>query len=174
MSQRPVVCNAGPLIALSKLHQLSLLAPLYGAVQVPQAVYDEVVTAGLARGATDALAVRLFWDQQGWPIVAVPHDTVQKYLPSVVLDPGEIEVLALAQTLNDPLVLLDDETARSEARRLGMQVRGTLGVLVEAFRRDLLSLAHIELILQEIAVRPDIWISATLCQQILASLQASE
>ena len=46
-----VLCNAGPLMALGKLNRLDLLAGLYGEVQIPRAVYNEVVTQGLARGA---------------------------------------------------------------------------------------------------------------------------
>jgi predicted nucleic acid-binding protein len=39
----PVLCNSGPLMALGKLNRLDLLADLYGEVQIPHAVYDEVV-----------------------------------------------------------------------------------------------------------------------------------
>ena len=49
-----VVTNAGPLIALGKLNRLDLLAGLFGEVYVPQAVYEEVIREGLARGAPDA------------------------------------------------------------------------------------------------------------------------
>ncbi len=98
VSRKAVICNAGPLIALSKLHQLTLLATLY--------VQGTGAAGGLRRSgdngagarATDALAVRLFWDQQGWPVVAVPRSATEGYVPSVALDPGESEVLALAQT----------------------------------------------------------------------------
>ena len=70
----------------------------------------------------------------------VPEAVLSSYTPPVILDPGETEVLALARTLKDPLVLLDDEVARAEARRLKLRVRGTLGVLVHAYREGLLSL----------------------------------
>ena len=86
------------------------------------------------------------------------------------LGPGETEVLALAQTLPNPLILVDDEVARTEARRLGLSLRGTVGVLVQAYRHGHLSYAQIDLLLQEIALRPDIWISAKLCQQVQDSL----
>jgi len=166
-----VLCNAGPLTTLGKLNRLDLLAGLYGEVQIPRAVYDEVVTQGLARGAPDALTVRLFWQRQGWPIVDVPDAVLFAYTPPVVLDPGETEVLALAQTLTDPLVLLDDEVARAEARRLKLHLRGTLGILVYAYRKGLLSFGQVELLIREIAARPDIWIGARLCEQVLASLR---
>lgn len=166
-----VLCNAGPLIALGKLNRLDLLAELYKEVQIPHAVYDEVVTQGLARGMSDALTVRLFWQRQGWPIVNVPGAVLSAYTPSVVLGPGETEILALAQTLTDPLVLLDDEVARAEARRLNLRPRGTLGILVQAHRQGLLSFDQAELLIQEIAARPDIWIAARLCEWVLKSLR---
>jgi len=165
-----VLSNAGPLIALGKLNRLHLLSELFDQVQIPLAVYDEVVTQGLVRGAPEALTVRLFWQRHQWPIVDVPESLLSSYVPPVILDPGETEVLALAQSLPDPLVLLDDEVARAEARRLGLGVCGTLGILVRAYRVGLLSLDQVELLIHEIAARPDIWIAARLCEQVLASL----
>jgi predicted nucleic acid-binding protein len=64
-----VLCNAGPLMALGKLNRLDLLVGLFGQVQIPRAVYHEVVTQGLIRGAPDALAVRLFWQRQQWSVL---------------------------------------------------------------------------------------------------------
>lgn len=147
-----------------------MLVDLYKEVQIPQTVYREVVIEGMARGAADALVVRLFWKRQGWPIVDVPVTLLSAYTPSVVLDPGEMAVLRLAQTLHDPLVLLDDEAARSEARRLGLRLRGTLGILVQAYRNGILPFSHVELLIQEIAARTDIWISTKLCMRVLLSL----
>jgi len=165
-----VLCDASPLMTLGKLNRLDLLASLFSEVQIPRAVYDEVVTQGLTRGAADAVTVRLFWQSHQWPIVDVPEATVSAYIPPLVLDPGELEVLALAQSLADPLVLLDDEVARAEARRLNLRLCGTLGILVRAYRQSLLSFDQVELLIREIAARPDIWIAAGLCEQVLASL----
>jgi predicted nucleic acid-binding protein len=53
-------------------------------------------------------------------------------------------------------------------------VRGTLGILVQSYRQDLLSLAQVELLIREIAARPDIWIAAKLCEQVLASLRGTD
>ncbi|MBN1138048.1 MAG: hypothetical protein JXM73_15780 [Anaerolineae bacterium] len=159
-------------MVLGKLNRLDLLADLYQEVQIPRAIYNEVVTQGLARGAPDAFTVRLFWQRQAWPIIDVPVSLFSAYTPSVILGPGETETLALAQTLSDPLVLLDDEAARTEARRLGLRIRGTLGTLGLAYRQGLLSFDSFELLLREIAARPDIWIGAKLCEQVLASLRS--
>jgi predicted nucleic acid-binding protein len=145
--------NAGRLITLGKLNRLDLLADLYDQVQTTQAVYTEVVIQGLARGAPDALTIRLFWESQNWPIINVSAVVLASYTPSVILDLGETEILALAQTISNPLVLLDDEMARTEARRLNLQLRGTVGILVQAYRQKRLSYAQIVLLFQEIAAR---------------------
>lgn len=165
-----VISNAGPLIVLAKLNRLDLLAELYRQVQIPQEVYHEVVTLGTAQGAADALTFRLFWQQRQWPIVEMSADALAVYQPPVILHPGELAVLALAQTLPKPLVLLDDEMARTEARRVELAVRGSLGVLVQAYRQQHLTRAQVMLLIEEIGLRPDIWISTRLCQQVLEAL----
>ena len=134
----------------------------------------EVVTSGLAKGASDAVTVRLFWQRQKWPLVHVPQAVLDLYTPSVILDAGERAVLALAQTMRYPLVLLDDEVARSEARRLNLPLRGTLGILVQAYREQILTLAQTELLIQEISARRDIWISGKLCEQVLGAMRGGE
>jgi len=166
-----VLSDAGPLIALAKLNRLSLLTDLYQVVQIPRSVYREVVDQGLAHGATDAVTLRLFLEKNSWPILDAPEPSVHAYDPPVVLDPGERELLVLAQSIPEALLLIDDEIARGEARRLGLAVRGTLGVLVQARRAGRLMFQEVELLMLEIAVRPDIWIGEKLCQSVLVKLR---
>jgi predicted nucleic acid-binding protein len=170
-SRSDVLCDAGPLIILGKLNRLEVLAELYGEVRIPRPVYDEVVTSGLAKGASDAMTVRLIIQRRKWPVVNVPQAALASYTPSVILDAGERAVLALAQTMRHPLVLIDDEVARSEARRLGLPLRGTLGILVQACREKILSLSLTEILIHEISIRRDIWVSGKLCEQVLNELR---
>ncbi len=158
-------------MALAKLNRLDLLTKVYDQVEVPGAVYHEVVTQGLAHGAPDARVVQLFWQKNGWPIIDVSEILLSGYQPEKILDAGETEVLALAAQDRDSMVLIDDELARQEARRLGVTVKGTLGVLVRAFRREFLTLEEVELLIQQIAARPDIWIGARLCEGVLKGLE---
>ncbi len=165
-----VICNAGPLMALGKLNRLDLLAAVYGQVTMPEAVYDEVVVQGTLRGEPDARLVRVHWQRLQWPVVPVDPATLSRVQPSVILGRGELAVLALAAAHPDPEVLMDDAAARAEARRMGLRVRGTLGVIVQAYRQAHLSLEQTEFLVEQIAERPDIWISAQLCHRMLALL----
>ena len=63
----------------------------------------------------------------------MPIEIITTCEPAVILDPGEIEVLTLGQTLSNVLILKDDEVARAEARRLKLRLRGTIGVLIQAY-----------------------------------------
>lgn len=174
MNAKVVITNAGPLMALAKLNQLHLLAELYGEVIVPDVVYSEVVSQGLVRGEPDALTVRLFWRQANWPIAEVTEAHRTEYRPTVTLDPGETAVLVLGLTKPGCLLLLDDAVARAEAHRLGLAVKGTLGILAEAYRQQKLKRIQLELLFEEIVARPDIWISAVLCRHLLAKLLREE
>jgi predicted nucleic acid-binding protein len=51
------------------------------------------------------------------------------------LGKGESEAIALAIELNADYILLDDSVARREARRLGLNIRGTLSV-IRKLRKD--------------------------------------
>ena len=51
------------------------------------------------------------------------------------LDAGEAAAIALAVEEGADLILVDERKGRKIAARLGLSVRGTLGVLVEAKRR---------------------------------------
>lgn len=159
-----VVSNAGPLMAFAKLNSLYLLKQMYGRVHFPSSVYHEVVVEGIRRGFEDAHILRLFFSQEGWEATEVGN--ISKDLASSHLDRGERESIALAMA-TDGLLLIDEERGREEARQRGVSIRGTLGVLVGAYRRGLITSDQLSLYFREIEERKDIWISPALCRRVL-------
>jgi predicted nucleic acid-binding protein len=131
-SRRIVVVNATPLIALTLIDRLDLLQALYGQVTIPGAVQGEVLAGGReGRAAVDVS--RLPWVR----VVRLQDATLADLL--VDLDRGEAEVLALALEMRADLVILDERLARRHAQRLGLLLTGTLGVLLGAKQRGLIS-----------------------------------
>jgi len=123
------ISNASPLIQHAKIGQLTLLAQLHPRVLIPTAVHREVVLAGGGRPGSEA-AARAVAD--GWLVpTMVPEDRVLDLLREQ-LDDGEAEAIRLALEPPPVVVLLDDMAARSVATRLGLQVTGTLGLLLRA------------------------------------------
>ncbi len=168
-----VAVNSGPLIALAKLSLIYLLHRLYESALVPSAVYDEVVTRGLASAQPDAYAVQLAVIREELKIVEVPARMVEKVV-ELPLGVGEKQAIHVALTEAVDYVLLDDLLAREAAKSLGLKVKGTLGVLAEASRAELLSRQERDLVFQAILDRDDIWISQALVQRVWDELRATE
>lgn len=166
-----VVSNASPLIALGKLGQLGLLLKLYDEVVIPPEVYAEVVVNGLRLGASEAQAVQ-YLVQQGHIRVtdaAMPASSPAAWTES--LDVGEVQAIELARQEGADWVLIDNLHARKAARTLQLPLKGTVGVLLDAFRRGHLSLPEFELLMQSIKAQPSLWISESLCDRALAVAQ---
>ena len=83
----------------------------------------------------------------------------------VRLGQGEIEAIALAKE-HQSLLLIDEVYARAIAEQMGLQTVGSLGILVEAYRRGNLTSEVLEELLMTIAQRKDIWIHPALCERV--------
>ena len=120
---RLVVVNTTPIIALSLVGELGLLRSLYDEVVVPSAVEAEVLAGGRDGIGSSELI------EASWLRVTSLQDARRADLLAD-LDRGEAEVLA--QELNADLVIIDERLARLHAKRLGLTLTGTLGVLLRA------------------------------------------
>jgi predicted nucleic acid-binding protein len=133
MTQACIVADAGPLIALARIERLGLLPSLFGDVFVPEAVYEECIRIPGKPGATgirEAVEV-------GDLTVRVPAEAV-RVPPALGNGEGQAILLALELELECP-VLLDDKLARGYARRAGVTVIGTGGVLLAAKSKSLIA-----------------------------------
>ncbi len=131
MIRPAIVADSGPLISLAIIEQLDLLRQLYQRVLVPPAVWDEVTVKGLGMPGAQAVA------QLSWLEIRKPEPQVLQPL-SILVDPGEAEAIALAQTITDSIVLLDDSQARRVAERFHIPRIGTLGILRKAKKHGLI------------------------------------
>ncbi len=128
-----VVSDSSPLIALARIGHLDLLHELYGEVTVPQGVVQEVASNGAGQpGAKEVSTAQ-------W-IVTVEVESRQ-FVRSLRRDlgKGEAEAIASAVESEADLLIVDDLLARQVARTLGLKVVGTVGVLLEARQKGLLS-----------------------------------
>ena len=156
-----VISDAGPLIALSRIHHLGLLEQLYGQVTVTDVVRDELLNAGAA--AFDGQA-QLQAALRQWVRVekSTPGLKLQALNPNV--DAGELSSIALCMRLPDSLLIVDDKAARLEAQARGLRFIGLLGVLLQAKQRGLLS--SLAPVLQDL-VGSGYFISGALLLQVL-------
>ncbi|MBO1349956.1 MAG: DUF3368 domain-containing protein [Hormoscilla sp. GUM202] len=118
------VTNSSVLIALSTIGQLSLLHQRFPeGLLLPQAVWREVVETGADRPGSREVASASWLTRR-----AITNNALATLL-RLELDEGEAEAIALY--LEEPVeaILLDEKNARKVARRMGLPVLGTLGIL---------------------------------------------
>ena len=166
-----VVANSGPIIALAKLGLLSLLRELYGNVIIPSTVYHEVVTKGIQRGEEDAQDVKLAINLGYIKVEYVDESSISEEINELPVHNGEKAVIEFFLNQHADLALLDDKLARDSAKRLGVKVKGTLGVIIDAYRNKLLNENDVELIFKEIISRDDIWIAKGLVNKVWSAIK---
>jgi predicted nucleic acid-binding protein len=108
----------------------------------------------LTKPATPKLVRRWIAHRPSWlqvlPLAARPGS-----VPLLDLDPGERDAILLALRLKADLLLMDERESVEEARRLGLIVNGTLGVLDRAAQRGLIELAPVIADLRQTNFRVD-------------------
>jgi predicted nucleic acid-binding protein len=119
----PVVSNTTPLISLAEIGLLAVAHTLYGELWIPEAVFSEYQTGISAHPQRPSL------DGLSW--ITTHHVAPDPAVP-VTLDPGEAEAIALARASGARLVLIDEQRGRAAAKRLGLNVAGSIAVLLEA------------------------------------------
>jgi len=128
-----VIANSGPLIALASIGEFRLLQDLFGEIVIPSAVYNEVVTRGKDQpGAKET-------KEANWIKVMEVQDRLAVNLLRNELDQGESEAIVLAKELETTCILIDERLARRKARSVGLTPIGTLGVILMAKERGLIS-----------------------------------
>ena len=132
MTNAAIIADSSPLISLAIVEQLELLPQLYQQVLASPAVWDEVTVQGA--GLPGAQVFR----QLTWLTIQAPEPKMLEPL-SILIDRGEAEAIALAQSIPDSTVLLDDAQARRVAERLGVRRIGSLGILRRAKKAGLIS-----------------------------------
>jgi len=122
-----VISNTSPLLYLHQTSRLDLLKRLYGRISLAPAVLSEL-RAGAALGISVPEPADVDW------LSVLP--VRDSYLMPLVTDlgPGETETITLGLENPGSLVILDDTLGRRVARSAGLQVTGTLGVLLKAKR----------------------------------------
>ncbi len=128
-----VVADTSPINYLVLIGHVEILPHFYGRILVPPTVWKElhdINTPDLVRAWASRVPA---WLERP-PLHSEPDR------PLNFLDRVEREAIALAEELGAERMIVDETLAREEARRRNLSVIGTLGVLRNAARVNLLDL----------------------------------
>ena len=119
-----VISDSSPLISLAVIEKLDMLGKLYEDIYVPIAVSEEVVRAD----KPFARELKLFLNGR---TKSVKNKMAVEIL-SGDIGAGEAEAIVLALEQQPAAVLIDDLKARRFAKMNGLNVIGTMGILLKA------------------------------------------
>ena len=155
-----IVSNATPLIYLAKIGRLDLLRKVFGEAFIPEEVKVEAVDRGKELRERDAYIIEKAIND-GW--LKVSKTQIIK-IP-IKLEPGEVAALSLAKNLGINEVLMDEVSARTAARLLGLMPRGTVFVLLKALEIKEINLDEFlealkELVKQGFRLKEEVYLEA--------------
>ncbi|MEM6345292.1 MAG: DUF3368 domain-containing protein [Bacteroidota bacterium] len=154
MSDPIIIADASPLIALEDIGELDILHRLYGEILITDLVRNEIHAS-----------------LPPWIKISDEYDPQQKQLLELELDAGEASAIALAIAKQPKRLIIDEIKGRSVAKRLGLSVIGTLGIIILAKEKGVIQSG--KLILQKLE-QHGFWISAKLKQQIIKRLKEED
>lgn len=125
-----IIADSSPLIALAFIDQLNLLTELFEKVIITKAVFDEITQ----KDKPQSKKLENFFKNK---VVAVDNQIAVSILNKEI-DLGEAESIILALEKKIKTVLIDDLKARKYASLEGLNVIGSLGVLLKAKQKRLI------------------------------------
>jgi predicted nucleic acid-binding protein len=117
-----VISNTSCLIVLDNIGMLEILKDLYGTIIITQEVSEE-----FGKTVPEWIEVREVSDK--------------KYLKLMknFVDLGEASTIALAVEADENITILDDLKARKLAQKLNLKITGTLGIIIKARKKNIIS-----------------------------------
>lgn len=110
-----IVSDTSCFILLEKIDEFDLL----------QKLYTTVIT-------TKEIAAEFGSILPEWIIIKQPVDTEYQLFLETLVDKGEASAIALAAEIKDCLLIVDDLEGRKLTQQLGLNITGTIGIIVDA------------------------------------------
>jgi predicted nucleic acid-binding protein len=117
-----VISDASCIIALEDIGELRILKGLFSQIVVTDIVRNEIQA-----------------ELPDWIKVSKDYEERELKILELELDTGEASAIALALKNPGNRIILDERKGRSVAKRLGLKVIGTLGLIVKAKQKGIIS-----------------------------------
>ncbi len=159
---KTVVCDTGPILHLKEAGLLNLLTEIER-VYIPKMVDAEL---------TEIVSS---WDDQkpSWIVVETLSETESSQAEVLyrlgLLGAGESEAIILAQRIKADWLLTDDTLARIFANKIGIEVHGSLGIVLWAAATEHLQYVEAKSAIGRLA-QSSLWISQTILNEAYEAL----
>lgn len=116
-----IISDTSCFIVLTNIGELNLLKKVYGKV---------VTTVEVASEFGQTLP--------DWIEIKSAADKYRQQILEMQIDKGEASAIALALEIPGSTIIIDDNKARKIAERLGLEITGTVGVIIKAKLRGII------------------------------------
>lgn len=160
-----VASNSGPLIHLAQINKLHVL-DLFGEIVISNEVLEEVIKEG--RIGSDSIK-----EIKNLKIIRLSDeakDFSQKIRLKYEIDLGEATALALAIQEKIAVFITDDLDARETGKFFGLEVHGTIGIILRAFREKIISKEEAIDCIKELKAKSTIYLTDRLIEHVLKEL----
>lgn len=135
-----VISDTTPIISLMKVDRLDLLQQLFDVVYIPMAVYRE-----LTENEAYPREAKIVQECDFLLVEKVENEKSVAILRNLTgLDAGESEAIILADEKQSDVLLMDENKGRHVAKKMGIAITGTIGILMQAFDERMLSKEDVE------------------------------
>ena len=137
-----IVSNSSPIIILGKQGMLDILKKCFKKVIIPKRVYDEVMHK---KDSPESITLKKGINDK-W--IVIEKTAVSAFLHTKNLGQGEKEAISLA-VKHKSLLLIDDDSAKTYATVLNVEVHGTFYVIYIALLKNFISKSQAKKILED-------------------------
>ncbi len=146
--KRIIISDTSCLIVLSKINALDILHKLFGEVWITEEVRNE------------------FGDHlPNWFVIKKAKSIQTENILKLNLDIGEASSMALCLEQENALLIIDERKGRKIAQELGLQIIGTIGIILLAEKAGIIT--HLKDIIEQLE-NTDFRISPILKSQLLS------
>lgn len=150
------VIDTGPIIHLQQAEAIELLG-LIGDIWIPKTVIEELEGNHETLPGLEVTIAEVDYDNTTFP----------------QLDPGESAALALCLE-RDALLITDDLDARRIVQREGVEVHGSIGVILYAFSQDELSAHEARRLLRSLQQDTNLYLTGPLIEHAINLVETND
>ena len=161
------ISNSGPLIHLSQIGKFKLLY-MFPKIYIPKMVYEEVNI----KGKPGEMELKSAKNVQVCRVFNEDIKNIREKIKNFRLDRGELEALSLCNKLKKSVFLTDDLDAREAGKNLGLDVHGSVGIVVRAYRKKLIGLMEAESALIALYEVSKLFITKAIIEEAIEKLKS--
>jgi len=164
-----VVSDSTPLIHLARAGCIEILLSLYKEILITNEVYREVVEEGKLLENEDAWIIEEYVGK-GFTVKS-PTSSSEYLIEKYVIHRGEADSIQLAKETGAQLLLMNERDGRNAAKREGLKVKGSIGVLFDALKAGIIKEEEAFSILEQFKDAPQVfWIEPAIIKAAMEKI----